>query len=576
MHAALRRLSCLAVGLALCLSAALANAPEDQRVALVIGNAAYPGDAALLNPVRDAAAMAGTLRSLGFTVIELRDAGREPMRQAIDQTRRLLAGRKGVGMLYYAGHGLQLDWRNFMVPVDARLAVSEDIPRQAIDVGTVIAAFREAGNRLNIVVLDACRDNPFTRQGSVKGLSPLDAPPGTYLAYATAPGNVAEDGDPQAGNGLFTRFLLQELRKPARIEDVFKRVRLSVRRESEGRQVPWDSSSLEDDFWFNDGERFTFRADDLEREAAQTRERLEGLRREAERLRERERVLAAEQALAAARQAEARRERELQFAREQAELERRKKHSEDAREQAFAAEKADWDRIRDSRSADDFYNFLLKYPTGYISEQARFALERLQAPRIVAQALPGAPVQQPGQPRFRVGDAWESRTVDNRAGGELLVSRNRVVRLEDGLARVEGTQGVSLFTLDGGAREIRGPTFHHVYDPPRLDLPGDEYVVGRRWTSRSWQTNERGRRILLESDFRVMALEDITIPAGRFKAWRIRMTAGLPNGGRVELTYWTLPDWGQKLKLIRQTWDRRGQPVQDETLELIEISRAPG
>lgn len=240
------------LGLALVTACAAANAPLDVRVALVIGNGAYPAEAALPNPVNDAAAMSAALRQLGFRVTELRDATREQMAAAIAGVRTELAGKQAVGLFYYAGHGLQLDWRNYMVPVDARLNTAADVAREAVDVDAVIAAFKAAGNRVNIVVLDACRDNPFPGAGGARGLAPLDAPPGTFLAYATAPGHVAEDG--RGSNGLYTGYLLRELTRPAaRIEDVFKRVRLQVRQSSNGRQIPWESTSLEDDFRFNDG-----------------------------------------------------------------------------------------------------------------------------------------------------------------------------------------------------------------------------------------------------------------------------------------------------------------------------------
>jgi Caspase domain len=241
-----------------------AQAPIDLRVALVIGNSAYAGKAALTNPANDAAAMSETLRGMGFTVIESRDASKAQMLEAISKTTQALRGKQGIGMLYYAGHGLQLDWRNFMVPVDAKLSQAKDVPDQTVDLSLVIDAFKAAGNRMNIVVLDACRDNPFAGTASGKGLAQLDAPPGTFLAYATAPGNVADDGAGQ--NGLYTGFLLQELKKPqAKIEDVFKRVRLNVRQKSEGKQIPWESTSLEDDFFFNAGLKPTQKLGDSEK-----------------------------------------------------------------------------------------------------------------------------------------------------------------------------------------------------------------------------------------------------------------------------------------------------------------------
>ncbi len=233
---------------------ATAQAPNDVRVALIIGNSAYPGNMALANPSNDAKDMAATLRNMGFGVIEVIDSDRTKMLAAIDRAGKALAGKQGIGMLFYAGHGLQLDWRNYMVPVDAKLNSAADVPKQTVDIEAVMNTFKTAGNRMNIVVLDACRDNPFAdgKTSTGKGLAPLDAPTGTFLAYATAPGNVAADGDGK--NGLYTGFLLQELQKPtASIENVFKRVRFAVRKASNGAQIPWETTSLEDDFVFNSG-----------------------------------------------------------------------------------------------------------------------------------------------------------------------------------------------------------------------------------------------------------------------------------------------------------------------------------
>lgn len=277
-----------------------AQAPLDVRVALIIGNSAYPGNMALVNPANDAKDMADVLKRLGFNVVELRDGNRVQMAAAIAKVSDSLKGKQGLGMLYYAGHGLQLDWRNYMVPVDANLKTAADVAAQTIDLNSVIDVFKAAGNRMNIVVLDACRDNPFgSSTSSAKGLAQLDAPPSTFLAYATAPGNVAEDGDEKSGNGLYTQYLLQELKRPiAKIEDVFKRVRLNVRKQSNGRQIPWESTSLEDDFFFNDGAKYTIKPEELERMAAEVRQR------EQKRLAQEAEVLARAQQLALAKERE--------------------------------------------------------------------------------------------------------------------------------------------------------------------------------------------------------------------------------------------------------------------------------
>ena len=238
------------VGVALASLSSVAQAPLDIRIALVIGNAAYKHIPELGNSGNDAKSMSVVLKKLGFKVFDVIDGSKAEMGKAIEQMQAQLKGQQAVAMLYYAGHGLQLDWHNYMVPVDAKLQQATDVPKQTVDIEQVIRVFKESGTRMNIIVLDACRDNPFSGTTGSKGLAQLDAPPGTYLAFATAPGNVAEDGDDASGNGLFTQYLLKELQRPAKIEDVFKRVRLQVRQKSQGRQIPWESTSLEEDFYF--------------------------------------------------------------------------------------------------------------------------------------------------------------------------------------------------------------------------------------------------------------------------------------------------------------------------------------
>jgi uncharacterized caspase-like protein len=220
------------------------------RVALVIGNSAYRDVAGLRNPANDAAALAGRLKDMRFDVISRLDTGKPAMEAAIREHCDALAKAKSVGLFYFAGHGFQMGWKNYLVPVDAALARSEDVVANTIDLTTVLEGLRRAANPMNIVILDACRDNPFGADArSGKGLSQVDAPVGTLLAYATSPGNTASDGD--GDNGLYTENLLREMRAPdAKIEDIFKRVRLNVRRASNGQQISWESTSLEDDFYF--------------------------------------------------------------------------------------------------------------------------------------------------------------------------------------------------------------------------------------------------------------------------------------------------------------------------------------
>ncbi len=240
----------LAPLLPLGLGAALASTIHAlPRRALVVGNSRYTS-APLPNPANDAGAIAGVLKQTGFAVDLQLDAGKTTLENAIRNFAASLGTQSAVGLFYFAGHGLQMNWRNYLVPVDASLSRAEDVPQQAVDITRLLEGLTRAQNPMNIIILDACRDNPFNDDmRSGKGLSQMDAPLGTLLAYATAPGNTAADG---AGvNGLYTENLLREMRTPnARIEDVFKRVRLAVRRASNGRQIPWESTSLEDDFYF--------------------------------------------------------------------------------------------------------------------------------------------------------------------------------------------------------------------------------------------------------------------------------------------------------------------------------------
>ena len=230
-----------------------AQGPQLQRlpkIALVIGNGKYR-QSPLKNPGNDARAIGETLTALGFEVSIRLDADRATMEAAIATYVDMLTRRKCAGLFYYAGHGIQLAWKNYLLPVDANVTSTKEVQQQGIELNALMAGLIKAANPFNLVILDACRDNPFGGAGQPeqKGLSQMDAPLGTLLAYATAPGNTASDG---AGtNGLYTENLLKEMRvAEARVEDVFKRVRLAVRRASQGAQIPWESTSLEDDFYF--------------------------------------------------------------------------------------------------------------------------------------------------------------------------------------------------------------------------------------------------------------------------------------------------------------------------------------
>jgi uncharacterized caspase-like protein len=221
------------------------------KVALVIGNGKYRDAPALKNAPNDAKAIGEALKASGFDVTLKLEAGREATLEAIRAYVHAMEQKKCVGLFYFAGHGMQLAWRNYLLPVDAVIDRIEDVGKQSVDIARLMEGLAKAANPMNVIILDACRENPFGKDFRVeqKGLSQMDAPNATLLAYATSPGNVASDGD--GANGLYTENLLREIKVPeAKIEDVFKRVRLGVRRKSNGAQIPWESTSLEEDFWF--------------------------------------------------------------------------------------------------------------------------------------------------------------------------------------------------------------------------------------------------------------------------------------------------------------------------------------
>ena len=236
--------------LALMLSAFPAVA--EKRVALVVGNAAYK-EAPLRNPANDARAMGEALRRAGFDVILRQNLTKPQLERAIAEFGdKLAGGGDTVGLFFYAGHGMQLRGRNYLIPVDATIANEQRVRIETVDVDLVLEQMQAANVRVSVAILDACRNNPFERRfrSTGGGLAQMDAPEGTLIAYATAPGTVAADGE--GANGLYTAELLRALARPGlKIEEVFKQTRAGVVRASGNAQVPWESSSLTGDFYFN-------------------------------------------------------------------------------------------------------------------------------------------------------------------------------------------------------------------------------------------------------------------------------------------------------------------------------------
>ena len=222
---------------------------QGRRVALVIGNASYSSVPQLTNPTNDAREVTRALQATGFEVIRLENADLQQMQEAVRSFGQQL-GKNDVGLFYFSGHGVQVKGKNYLIPVRENIKQSFEVPSSAIDADLVLATMENAKNNLNIMILDACR-SPFPGEARSlsRGLATLDAAKGTLIAYATAPGKEALDG--QGSNSPYTKHLVRALQqKGLPIEQVFKQVRIAVVEETKGNQVPWENSSIMGDFYF--------------------------------------------------------------------------------------------------------------------------------------------------------------------------------------------------------------------------------------------------------------------------------------------------------------------------------------
>ena len=315
------------------------SASAQARIALVIGNSAYE-EGSLANPVNDAQLIASALRQQGFEVIERLDVDQRRMMRALKDFGDRLEAAHGdaIGLFYYAGHAVQVGGENYLVPVGAVIEDEGDVEFEAVSAGSILRTIAFARNRLNIVILDACRDNPYARsfRSPARGLARIDAPSGTLIAFATAPGKVALDGS--GANSSYTAALAKAIAEPGvPLEQMFRRVRHAVRAETGGRQTPWESSSLTGDFYFA--------------------------------------------AAATATEPIAEPDPETAFA--------TKAFDEKTFELAF------WDAIRDSEDPADFEGFLSRFPEGVFSGLARRQLKELEETEVAAVPPPPRPATEP-------------------------------------------------------------------------------------------------------------------------------------------------------------------------------------
>ena len=230
---------------------------ETSRFALVIGNAAYSGNAALKNPVNDATAMASALKQVGWNVTLATDVDRRSFNRAVSGFRDSLSAHEGADVLFFfAGHGMQADGNNYLIPVKTEFENLDDIKTDAISVQSVTDAIAQGKAGVSVLILDACRDNPYAKKmsrslGGTRGLTVVQTgggAAGSAIMFATSPGDVALDGTGQ--NGIFTSALLKYISGDLKLEDLFKKVTGDVRGQSAGAQNPWINASLQSDFYF--------------------------------------------------------------------------------------------------------------------------------------------------------------------------------------------------------------------------------------------------------------------------------------------------------------------------------------
>ena len=244
------------LGFSLLVAASILPAAAQKRVALVIGNSSYKLITGLTNPKNDATLMATALRRVGFEVLLATDVDVRGMSKVVRQFGKKLrtAGKDTVGLFYYAGHGVAARGTNYLIPIGAEIETESDLELESMSASSILAQMVDANNALNLVILDACRNNPYKGKvrSSTRGLARITTASGALIAFSAAPGQVAADGD--GVNSPYTKALVSVMETPGvAIEQIFKKVRVAVEATTGGQQSPWEESSLRGDFYFVPG-----------------------------------------------------------------------------------------------------------------------------------------------------------------------------------------------------------------------------------------------------------------------------------------------------------------------------------
>lgn len=502
-----------------------------RRTALVIGNGAYKVSP-LPNPVNDARLVAASLAAARFKVIKLENATQEQMLKGITEFGDEIENG-GVGLFYFAGHGVQLRGENFLIPVDAKIDREEEIRTRAVNAQEVLDRMATAGNSLNLVFLDACRNDPFPRRtrAASQGLAKMDAALGTLISFATAPGAVAEDGSGR--NSPYSRHLAESLRIPGlRVEDVLKRVRTRVREDTKGRQVTWDNSSIEGDFYF-------LPSADAATPAAPTG------------------AAGAEIALW----------NSVQDSNDPRELEIYLRRYPNGKFAAIAKQRIDSARASDSARPAP--------PARPAAPQEQTALVRPQAakaPDAVAALLPKA------------GDTWtySFRSIWGNVGERTLVYR--VTAVSEGEVReTMSVQGAAISTDERAfgssvavvERHVAGVAVHELN--PYLQAFA-HLEPGMRWQPVT-VPETAGLATPWSAHARVVGREKVRTPAGEFDALRIQLDANRPvisgalaitvEPARIDQVLWYAPQAKRIVRQERKVFTTKGNVLDRDTVELL-------
>ena len=476
------------------------------RTALVIGNNRYRQNA-LGNAANDARAMAALLGQAGFAVDLKIDATRAQMIAGIDALGAAAARREvDTSLFFFAGHAAQLDWRNYLLPVDGDVESPGDIRLQCVDIGLLLDRLGRAKGKTALIILDACRDDPFGPRfrPSQKGMSPYDAPAGTLLAFATAPGRVAVEVQGNR-NGLYTEHLVRELSvKGVRMEDALKRVRLNVRLASAGAQVPWESTSLERDVVLFPTPQLS--AAELERQFREEFEawtRIKGSPRLAD---------------------------WVDYLRRYP----NGKFAEVAQVQLRTLLPAAPEPAARLASAS-----VAKTPAPTAKAPALLLGPKLAVPaRFKAPANPNSAGTYAFAPVWTPGDEYVFRELHLHSDAVLRTYKTVVRRVDRARNRVEFADGTLLDLMGGPLKE--GKQRH--YDVP-IQINPAELQVGRTWETRFQQSGApQGTG---EYRFRITERQAVKVPAGEFHAFRVHgegwfMGPFTQNRG-TRLTRWLVP-----------------------------------